>query len=248
VNDPEILLLPGLDGTGELFAPLLAVMPPGAPRRVLSYPGDRELSYEKLLAIVTAQMPGDRPVVLVAESFSGPLALWYAAAHPDQVRAVVLCASFVCSPVPRCVRFGVHPWLFRLPLPSLGVRLLLVGSRTPGSLVKAVKAAIARVRPEVLAHRVRQVMAVDCANALAECSSPVLYLRAEQDVLVRAGSVNRLLAIREDLIIRSLPGPHLLLQTHPAEAWREISGFLSQSSRQPQAADVDAADQSSAGR
>src|SRR3712207_7220422 len=40
--------LPGLDGTGELFRPLLNVIPRDVPTRVIDYPIDRPLSYDQL--------------------------------------------------------------------------------------------------------------------------------------------------------------------------------------------------------
>ena len=39
-------------------------------------------------------------MVLIAESFSGPLAIRFAAANPDRVRALILCASFIRLPKP----------------------------------------------------------------------------------------------------------------------------------------------------
>jgi pimeloyl-ACP methyl ester carboxylesterase len=89
VGEPSLILLPGLDGTGDLFRPLLDVLPPGIDFLVVAYPADRPLTCDELLPILAEQIPPDRPLVLVAESFSGPLALRFAAAHPDRVRAVV---------------------------------------------------------------------------------------------------------------------------------------------------------------
>jgi hypothetical protein len=49
MNRPQLVLLPGLDGTGELFGPFLKVIPQSWPRRVVSYPVDRVLSYWELV-------------------------------------------------------------------------------------------------------------------------------------------------------------------------------------------------------
>lgn len=224
---PLLVLLPGLDGTGDLFRPLLDVLPQGIDCTVVSYPPDVPLSYDDLMPAVAGQLPRDRSLVLLAESFSGPVALKFAAAHPDRVRAIVLCASFLRSPVPAWARFLVGAWLFRLPPPTFGLRLLMVGWRTPRSLVNAVRAAIRRVAPDVLARRVRAVLTVDCTDTLVACPAPILYLRAAQDALVSKRSVHAIAAARPDVMVRTVQGPHLLLQASPAAAWREIAEFLS---------------------
>src|SRR3982751_5682640 len=126
-----IALLPGLDGTGDLFGPLLEVIPPGLPTRVVAYPVDRALSYPDLLRVVEAQLQKEADLVLVAESFSGPLALRYAAAHPGRVSAVVLCASFVGSPVPRWLRMFCTPLVFRFPPPAAALRWFMIGRDAP---------------------------------------------------------------------------------------------------------------------
>jgi pimeloyl-[acyl-carrier protein] methyl ester esterase len=218
--------MPGLDGTGLLFAPLLEVMPPSLPRRVLSYPTDRVMGYDELLERISAELAGTERLILIAESFSGPLAVKYAAAKPDRVKAVILCASFVASPLPRRLRYLACPLAFHLPIPSVGIRMLLLGWNSPPTLVHAVKQAIARVPPAVLAHRIREVLSVDCCDSLARCSAPFLYLRADQDALVRPRSINRILSARSDITVRSVSGPHLLLQASPAAAWNEIMSFL----------------------
>lgn len=222
----SLVLLPGLDGTGDLFRPLLNVLPTGIDGRVVSYPTDRVLTYDELLPVVLSQLPADGPVVLLGESFSGPLALRAAARRPDGVRAVVLCASFIRRPVPAWARYVAWPLMFRLPPPDVALRLLLVGWGSPAALVGAVRAAIRRVRPDVLAGRVRQVLDVDAADALAASPAPVLYLRAGRDALVGAASVRAIAAARPDVVVRTVPAPHLLLQAAPAAAWDAIRDFL----------------------
>jgi len=184
------------------------------------------MSYEELLPLVEERVPRGRPVVLVAESFSGPLALRYAAAHPGWVRAVVLCASFISSPVPRWVSHLVFDGLFRMPMPSPAVRLLLVGWDAPRSLVELVRRVIQRVRPGVLAYRVRQVMELDCQDALARCNAPVLYLRAGHDRIVGTGCARRIVAAGRNVTVRRVDGPHLLLQAEAHAAWGVVEEFL----------------------
>ncbi len=99
----RLILLPGMDGTGDLFDPLLKMIPPKYQVQAIAYPADELLSYEGLYDFVGDQLRNQGQIILVAESFSGPLALRIANSEPERIRAVILCASFVYPPVPRWV-------------------------------------------------------------------------------------------------------------------------------------------------
>ena len=221
---PTIVLLPGMDGTGELFAPLLGAIPAGVKARVVSYPVDRALSYDALVGVVAESLAEEAGVVLVAESYSGPVALRYAGANPGRVRGVVLCASFVRPPVPRWLRWFVWPVLFRVRPPAVVVRRLMVGRDAPDSLVRAVREAVGTVRPPVLAGRLREVLAVDCADALGRCPAPVLWLVAGRDRLLRRSDA--VIGGLPGVTVRTVDGPHLLLQREPGACWEVIAGFV----------------------
>ena len=49
-----VLLLPGMDGTGQLFAEFLTTLPPTLTATVVSYPTKKFLSYSDLLQLVSA--------------------------------------------------------------------------------------------------------------------------------------------------------------------------------------------------
>ena len=184
------------------------------------------LSYDELLGRVRRELAGERDVVLVAESFSGPLALRYAAAEPGRVRAVVACASFVRPPAPAWLRHFVWPLLLRVPPPDWAVRRFMVGADATGELVGAVKAAVRKVRPHVLAGRLREVLAVDCAEDLRRCEAPVLWLAPSADARVRGVDGGAVCALNPRVTVKALEGPHLLLQARPSEAWGAVAEFL----------------------
>ena len=79
---PSLVLLPGLNGTGDLFAPLLAKLPDSLSATVVRYPAAEPLDYLGHEAIARAALPTDRPFVLLGESFSGPIAIRIAASAP----------------------------------------------------------------------------------------------------------------------------------------------------------------------
>jgi pimeloyl-[acyl-carrier protein] methyl ester esterase len=94
------VLLPGLDGTGELFQSFLKVLPSSLTPQVVSYPTEQYLTYKELASLVRSVLLPQEPFVLLGESFSGPLSIKVAALSPPNLRAIILWASFVSNPVP----------------------------------------------------------------------------------------------------------------------------------------------------
>jgi pimeloyl-[acyl-carrier protein] methyl ester esterase len=96
---PKLILLPGMDGTGELFTDLLEALPDEFETEAVRYPTDGCLSYAQRMPLVKSATTISKPFVLVAESFSTRLAIQYAATHPTNLKGLVICAGFVTSPV-----------------------------------------------------------------------------------------------------------------------------------------------------
>jgi pimeloyl-[acyl-carrier protein] methyl ester esterase len=223
-----LVLLPGLEGTGRLFARFLTEAPAGLEPKVIPYPPDRFLGYAALEELVRRELPSGRPFVLLGESFGGPLALRIAASAPPGLRAVIMASSFHTRPAAGWLRRlrPLAPAFFNLPLPAHAVRLLLGGADAPSEVVSDVQAAVSLVKGRVMAARAREALAVDGTDALRTLRVPLLFLGGTDDRLLRTGLPIEVRLLRPDAEIRMLPAPHLLLQRRPREAGHEIEGFL----------------------
>src|SRR5206468_13118160 len=93
------VLLPGIDGTGQGFAPLLSVLPSIFAASVVRFPTDRIPSQQDQFGCIRSVIPWGHPYVVVAESIAGAPALRFAVEQPQDIRAVVLVASFVSNPI-----------------------------------------------------------------------------------------------------------------------------------------------------
>lgn len=222
-----LVLLPGLDGTGRLFSRFEAALE-GRDFVRMSYPPDEPLGYDALVDRVAPTLPRT-PFVLVAESFSGPLALALARRAPPALRGVVLVATFVECPIPRVPRSlaaRLAPILTRLPPPRSLVRRLLTGTDSDGKLVDEFVEASRHVDPGVLAMRMLEVIDVDARAALTECPVPVTYLGGARDALLPRHLPTTLQRLRPSLTVTRLDAPHLVLQRAPREACDAIDAFL----------------------
>jgi pimeloyl-ACP methyl ester carboxylesterase len=220
---PTSILLPGLDGTGKLFERFVAAAPASLTLRVQPLPADRPRGYEDLADELFPLLPSG-PVALIAESFSGPLAVLLANRCP-QVCAVVLCATFVRSPLPRPLAYLPRS-LWLSPPPALALRLLMTGGDR--ALAAAVRSAVAQVDSSVLHARSRAALAVDASAELQRLRKPVLYLRAGRDRLIPPRCAADISATLPSVEVATLDGPHLILQAQPIESWRLISPFLNE--------------------
>jgi hypothetical protein len=72
-DEIELVFLPGLDGTGLSYGPLGEAMPGNIRVTVVTYPTDQKLSFVELVQCAYEQLPRNKPLVLIAESFSGLL-------------------------------------------------------------------------------------------------------------------------------------------------------------------------------
>jgi pimeloyl-ACP methyl ester carboxylesterase len=225
----KLVLLPGMDGTGEMFADFVTALPKSFRIRIVRYPGERHLSYAELENLVCEAGPASEPFVLLAESYSTPTAIRYAAMHPENLIALILCAGFAISPVPGWLRSPISilaPLVVNLPLPRTVAEHWLVGPEAPDSLLKALRIAILSVRPVVLAALLRAVLSCDQIAQLRDVTVPVLYVQAKQDRLISVSCLEEIRRINPRVRVAAINGPHLLLQRQPWEAAAVVSAFV----------------------
>ena len=227
IRPATLVLLPGLDGTEVFFGPLLAALPPWVEPVVVTYPTSGANGYADLFGVVEAAVADAPEFYVLGWSFSGPLALMLAAKEPKRTRGVILCASFVRSPLP------ILPWL-RFAVVAPVVNLVRLARRTPAVLPgvwteqfrRDKAAAWARVPARVLAARARAILAVDARTYLRECPRPVLYLAGSRDSIVPRRNADQVVRESPSAKIVTIDGPHLAMYTNPDAAARAIAGFI----------------------
>jgi pimeloyl-ACP methyl ester carboxylesterase len=224
---PQLVILPGLDGTGARITPFLREMERAVPVRVLKYPPDQPMGYAELESLVRQGLPQGEPYVLLAESFSGPIAIRVAADPPPDLAGLILCGTFARNPFPwlRAVR----ALAVRVPFKSLPRWLrapLLWGSGDPRRAPPGAERASAGVAQAVIRRRLHEVLTVDVTAHLAAIALPTLILQATRDRIVPRAAT-RLLAQRTPrALVADIEGPHLLLQSRPAESAAAVLRFL----------------------
>ena len=224
---PALFILPGLDGTGRRLGAFLGSLPLERQAHLLRYPPDEVLGYGQLEPRVREELPAGLPHVLLAESFSGPLAVRIAADPPAGLAALILCGSFVRNPFPALA--WAKPVVSRVPfkgLPRWLRKRLFWNTGDATAAPREADRASAGVAAKVLRHRLREVLSVDERAALASVRLPLLVIEARHDRIVPRSATRAILDAAPQARHVVIDGPHLLMQTRPAQCARAVSEFL----------------------
>lgn len=215
-----------MDGTGDLFEPLLKCLDCEIKTVVVRYP-DAPLDYSALIAHARKSLPESGDFILLGESFSGPVAVGLAAEENPRLRGLVLSATFVRNPMPWTAPFA--PLSAVLPVSgapaALMTRLVLGPFETP-ALREMIGASLGQMSSSTIRARLRAIAAVDVASQLASVKVPILYLRAASDRVVWQSAASLICAIKPATQVVTVDAPHFLLQVAPSDAAREIGAFI----------------------
>jgi pimeloyl-ACP methyl ester carboxylesterase len=215
----DLVLLPGLDGTGILFEPFINEFPNRGQLKVISYPSRQNLNYKQLAELVRSQLPESRDFVLLAESFSGPVAARLIE-HP-RLAAIIFCASFLRCPRPNLMKFlSLLPLslLFRIPLPAAFLRVACFGKDCPEHVIALFRRALKEVDPRVLESRFTLLRDTDDYSRVNTQTVPCCYLLPSKDKLVPPANVEEMKQAIASMLIIRVAGPHFLLQASPRAA------------------------------
>jgi pimeloyl-[acyl-carrier protein] methyl ester esterase len=220
----HLVLLPGLDGTGLLFKPLVEALPNHIIPVVISYPKNQPLGYDDLLVLILTQLPKNSPYVVLGESFSGPLALRIATLQPQGLQGVILNATFITHPhhyIPRWIKHLIPCFPYKT-LPSLAK----IGAYFGAYYSADMHNALTSVSPQVFAHRLQEILTVDVTAELIKCQLPILYIQAKYDGIVPASNLEHILKLKPTVQHIQIDAPHLVLQSQPLLAMQAISAFI----------------------
>ena len=217
-----ILLLPGMDGTGELLDELAGKLSLGRRVHLVSYPLDQPLGYGALTALAAAQAPGE-PFAVLGESFSGPIAIEIAASHPFAA-GLILASSFARHPLPSVLaRFARLLDLKRVP--ARIVEAVLLGRTGTPELRARLAEVLAKVPSDVIQMRAAEALRADVRHRLGQAGCPVLCLHGRFDRVTGARCVREILAAQPRCRLRRFDAAHMLLETHAGEAAKVIGEF-----------------------
>ena len=222
----KLVLLPGMDGTGALFEPLLNCLPSTIETTVIPLPQSGPQDYGSLAIHVRAPLPNE-PFFLLAESFSGPIAAALDQCPDMQVRGLVFAASFIepiRHPLLPLAKLLPLSALMSLPLSQLALKHFMLGHNGPRSDIARFANVVRSVPSSCLRARLGTVSSFPPVGYASD--TPSLYLRATGDRLIDASASDAFASTYQNLIVKDIDGPHFVLQAKPQQCAGEILAFM----------------------
>lgn len=211
-HSPTLLMLPGLDGSGILFKPLIDLLPLTIRTKIAVIPTILLSGHKQIAKQILADLP-DGKYVILAESFSGRTAYELCRMAPDKFSYVVFIASFVNRPS-HLLRFALLLPITRIVKSKLIMQLMakcLFGSNNTKALLSALNQAISTLPNACINNR------LSILNRLKQPSIrldvPCFIVTAKQDLLLNRTAQSSIKKVFNHHAEQQLEGPHFLLQT-----------------------------------
>lgn len=231
VMNPIWTFLPGLHGNAELFSKIQNIISPTLDTEFIELPSDGEQDYTTLSTWLNNHLPTGQPRLIIAESFSGPLALRIAKQRPEDIAGIVLVASFCSSPInPSFALLAQRP-LFMVKPPSIALRHFLTGSDADENEVTLLRNAIHKTPASILISRIKAVLGLQEQDIPILTKTPILILQAQRDQIIPWDAQQRLEASYPNAKVYWIDAPHLILQHQPKQCLVSIQRFLASFSK-----------------
>jgi 3-oxoadipate enol-lactonase len=208
-----LVLVPGMDGTGQLFyrqVPLLATRYRVATYTLRDDAATMDVLVEDLARVIATAAAG-APAVVIGESFGGTVALSFALAHPELVRALVVLNSF--SRFLPQVRLHLAIAALRLmPWQTMALVRRLTAFRlhsryTHRAEIRRFLELTRNTRREGYIARLSILQRYDARERLGALRVPTLFLASELDHLIPSVREGRAMAERvPGAVLRILAG------------------------------------------
>ncbi len=224
--------MPGLDGTGISFEPFAQVLPPDIDVQIVRYPVDKFLTFDETVTRAEDQIRADDTTIIIAESFSGPVAVALVGSGRVRPAYLVLCATFARSPRPVLLKALLHlplAALLALPFPRFLFARMVEGGQASAQVFFDLWARVkAIVPPQMLVHRLQLVSDADVRRWLPGLDIPCCYLQATGDRTVPAACLHDFRVV-PNMTVKRIKGPHFILQAQPRACLAAIKEFLEHS-------------------
>jgi len=217
----KLVLLPGLDGTGDLFSPLLQELSEYK-CEIIPLPSSGAQDYKTLTDYVLGELPDD-DFVLVAESFSGPIGMNISRVGLTNLKGVIFVATFLSPPNSKLIALAkILPLklLSVLPAAKTAYKLLFLGSKASDTLTQQFQSTIHDLPASLIKARLSSIQSLSFDNKLY--TLPAGYIQAVSDKLVPAAKAREFYDCFGNITIKIVEGPHFILQANPVECAEAI--------------------------
>lgn len=217
----KLVLLPGMDGTGDLFEEFLSYY--DGENLVIPLPQDGPQDHLSLARAIEMQLPNE-DFILLAESFSGGIVPELLKRSLANIKGVIFVASFLSCPnryLLPIVKVLPLKALASAPLSKIGHKFLLLGQHASEALLLKFITVIKSIPEHILKSR----LAVMSQQRLPQGNFevPTVYIQAMSDRLIMPRKSRELCNLFKNIEYIEIDGPHFVLQAKPKESSQLVS-------------------------
>jgi pimeloyl-ACP methyl ester carboxylesterase len=221
----KVLLIPGMDGTGKLFSPLLDELPSVVDIQVICL-NDLITQNPIEQALEIASLIGSEEVIILSESYSGYIAYHLSLLPNLNIKHVIFAASFLENPT----------WLSRLnkllPLnlvrsgliPDMALSSVLFAQRNNNKLVNLFNSSLKLINNSTLRYRLKVI--ANLVRPSESLSVPCTYVQASNDYLVSNKSVDVFKELCININVVKANGGHFIVQSNPHYFSKLVQGVI----------------------
>ena len=221
----KLVLLPGMDGTGDLFLPLIQELGQ-FDKQIIPLPESGKQDYTTLSKYVSDKLP-NKDFFLIAESFSGPIAAILAKENNPYLKGIIFVATFL-SPPNRYLLTLAKALPLKLFSRSLlarpCLRLLLFGKGAHSQALTLFQKTVKALPSKIIKSRIGAIQSLSFSGK--QVTLPVAYISGSSDRLVEKEKALEFRKHFSNITIKAIDGPHFLLQTHPKQCAEVISELI----------------------
>lgn len=223
--------LPGLHGTAELYDVVKERLPKQIQAEFITLPTSGKQDYHTLTNWLDEELShgfqGQKRLV-IAESFSGPLALRWAEKRPDEVAGIVLVSSYCDAPLnPGIALLPLRP-LFMVKPPRKTLRHFLIGEDASEAEVAQLGSVVQAIPSSTLSKRVRSILGLMERDSPVLPNTPMMILQAQSDNLIPWEAQRKLEACYPNARTHWIESPHLMFQRYPELCLEHLLEFVSE--------------------
>ncbi len=222
----KVVLLPGMDGTGELFSNVLEHLQ-HFDTKVIPLPETGKQDYSTLIDYIKSKLPKEE-FIFIAESFSGALAAKIAQERIPNLKKIIFVATFISPPNAALLSIASRlplKLLSKVPLSVYFQKQLFLGSTTEPELVNLFQSILNKLPSQLLSARIKTMQGLTFIGN--NINIPCLYIQALSDRLVSANKFAEFEQYFTNIKLAQFEGPHFILQTKPRECANAISEHIS---------------------
>ncbi|WNC69137.1 hypothetical protein RI845_03025 [Thalassotalea nanhaiensis] len=208
----KLILLPGLDGTGNLFKALLEVLPNHITYQVIPL-SDECLNYSEQASQIANQIDTDE-IIILAESYSGKIV--YELCKLDlNIKHIIFAASFISRPSLISKFSSLLPIILikKKFIPNQILSKLFFDSYNMSNSVSEVFESLNKVSNETLSSRLSLVSSLDEPND--RFAVKATYIRPSNDLFVMPECIKPIKSTFQHLEVINVSGGHFILQSNP---------------------------------